>query len=78
MDRHAVKDAGYSLTIIAVILLIAGLVAEFYSLRTSTPDPPFFYGTRRPYQIYALPLLIAVVPTLLIGIFLLWKVRKQK
>ncbi len=78
MDKHTAKNAGYSLAIIAVILLVVGLFSRFYSYVSSTPDEPFFYSTIYPYGAYSSTLIIIGLLTLLIGVLLLWKVKKQK
>ncbi len=77
MDKQTLRGIGLHFAGMAMFLLITGIVAEFYSLRASTPDPPFLYGTYYPYQIYVLPLLIAVAPTLLIGIFCFGKLGNR-
>ena len=76
MDKQDLRSIGYSLTMTAMILLMAGLFTKFYSKVSSTPDEPFYYSTIYPYSSFSEALIISGVLALLIGVFLHWRVKK--
>ncbi len=75
LDTQDLKVLGSALVRVAVLLIVAGLFAKYYSRVSSTPVPPILYATISPYEAYWAPLIVAAIPTLLAGMVLLWRTR---
>ncbi len=70
MAKRNLLILGFAALVVGAVFLVGGLIAAIYSYVSSTPDPPFFYGTIYPYARFSAMLLGIGFLSLAIGAIL--------